>query len=614
VQIGPYVIQDELARGGQGVVYRAQDTRLNRSVVLKLLQTDSEHQTRRLLREAQAMARLRHPHLVPLHETGEHEGKPYLVLPFVSGESLQERLERGGPLPLEDALRFTAEVGQALGAAHAEGLVHRDVKPANVLVDEQDRALLTDFGLVKQVGPGRAESLSLSVRGHFLGTPGYWPPEQAYGDHDKVGPAADVYALGALLYALLTGRAPREAQNIQAALYAFQTPVEPISGFRENVPRWVERLVRACFEAERAQRPALAVVLRALEEQAFEGHRVSASSASRYVAGVGAALALTAGLIALAVGWGSRTPPGPSAGPAPVPSVDDPEPQPAVDPPPSETPQTARERLATIGARLANHRAPLRAEEADRLTRERDELRERVGRDLADALLAREVPPADLETVEANLDGVERALDPRQGLLLASQKYRARFEAEGDPSALRLARVCGLEAHRLGSAGAYFDLYRCALLDSALSEDERAALADELLRRGAEAGATSAVATRATHFYAVAREGGSPEALADLSRELDRLEDRFGLHKQPWSVNWLLEASCAVAFEALHDPDPNPERQASNLERAGDQLLIVCDMLARESFDEVRSGDAGALLDEIARALEALGRERPGPR
>ena len=269
------------------MVYRAKDTRIGRTVVLKLLQADVEAHARRLLREAKAMAQLRHPHLVALHEVGEHDGKPYLVLPYVTGESLQDRLDESGPLQLEAALRLADQVAQALEAAHAAGLVHRDVKPANVLLDEHGRALLTDFGLVKKVGPGQSATLSLSVQGRFLGPPGYWPPERARGKHDAIGPPADVYAWGGLLYALLSGRPPRDAPNLQAALRSLDRPVEPLATFREDVPPWLERLVLACLVDDPQKRPTLAAARAALDTQAFRG---PVSSRARLAWATGAAV------------------------------------------------------------------------------------------------------------------------------------------------------------------------------------------------------------------------------------------------------------------------------------------------------------------------------------
>jgi len=263
-RIGPFQLEGVLSEGGMGVVYRAVDTRMNRPVVLKLLHVDEESGLRRLQREANAMAQLRHPHVVPLHERGEHEGRPYLVLPLLEGKSLQDRLDTRGPLPVDEAVRLGAQVGSALQAAHAAGLVHRDVKPANVLLDDRGAAQLTDFGLVKKVGPGQSETLSLSVQGRFLGTPGYWPKEQALGQHAEVGPPADVYGLGALLYALLSAQPPRQPGSLLTLLDVFERPVAPVRSLRPEVPAWLDTLLAACLRDDPGARPALDDVLESL--------------------------------------------------------------------------------------------------------------------------------------------------------------------------------------------------------------------------------------------------------------------------------------------------------------------------------------------------------------
>ena len=267
MRIGHYELHDELARGGMGVVYRATDSRSGAQVVVKLLKVDSDKGRRRLRREADAMRRLTHPSVVTLYDTGEHGGQPYLVLPYVEGESLQDRLDREGPFPVEDVLSIATQVAEGLQAAHALGLLHRDVKPANVLVDRRlhGQVKLTDFGLVKDTTPGLQASASLSIKGRFLGTPGYWPPEQARGELGQLGPPADVYAFGALLYALLSGRPPRGGETLIQALDALEHPVPSLDA---HVPRWLDDLVLRCLEIPLAARPTLPELLLALEHRA----------------------------------------------------------------------------------------------------------------------------------------------------------------------------------------------------------------------------------------------------------------------------------------------------------------------------------------------------------
>ena len=266
MRIGHYEVHDELARGGMGVVFRATDTRSGADVVVKLLRVDTEKARRRLAREADAMRRLKHPSVVTLYDLGEHQGQPYLVLPYVEGDSLDERLRREGALPLEEALDVALQIGEALQACHALGLLHRDVKPGNVLLDAKlpGRVKLTDFGLVKDTDPTPTRSAGLTVSGNLLGTPGYWPPEQARGRLEEIGPPSDVYALGALIYALVSGEPPRPTGALQRALDAFATPVAPLG---ERAPAWLDTLVRRCLESDPAERPPLDTVLATLSRQ-----------------------------------------------------------------------------------------------------------------------------------------------------------------------------------------------------------------------------------------------------------------------------------------------------------------------------------------------------------
>ena len=218
VRIGAYEVVHELARGGMGVVYLARDLALGRQVALKLLGRATPESRARFAREVEALGRLQHPAIVSVHAAGEDEGRPYLVLDYVRGQSLDQRLERAGPLTINEALDLMEPLTSAVEAAHAAGILHRDLKPANVLLDEAGRPRLTDFGLARL----RAEASQLSQTGQVSGTPGYWAPEQARGDQQQVGPATDVYGLGATLYACVSGAPPIRGGSLAEAMIATQ--------------------------------------------------------------------------------------------------------------------------------------------------------------------------------------------------------------------------------------------------------------------------------------------------------------------------------------------------------------------------------------------------------
>jgi tetratricopeptide (TPR) repeat protein/RIO-like serine/threonine protein kinase len=260
-QIGRYQVLEEIARGGMGVVYEAHDPVVDRRVALKVLRGGSEVARKRFVREAKALARLRHAHVVQVHECAElANGSPYMVLEFVEGESLQDRLNRGGPLDVDDAVRTAATLAEAVQACHEAGVLHRDLKPDNVLVDRQGSLRLTDFGLARDTDPSLSRS-QLSKDGQYLGTPGYWAPEQACGDLEEIGPATDVYGLGATLFALLTGRPPHTVEGLQDLLETLETPAPAPSSLRPGVPRWLDRVTAQCLRVETGQRYASAIAL-----------------------------------------------------------------------------------------------------------------------------------------------------------------------------------------------------------------------------------------------------------------------------------------------------------------------------------------------------------------
>jgi len=223
-KLGKYEILEEIGRGGFAVVYKARDTDLDRVLALKVLHahwsTDPDFVTR-FRQEARGAAKLRHPNIVTVYEAGEAEGQLFIAMEYVPGWTLRELLEKEGALPLERASSLLEQVADALDYAHRQGVIHRDVKPANIVVEETERgqrATLMDFGLVKAM----AGSIALTSTGVLLGSPEYMAPEQADPERAaEVGPAADRYALGIVAYQMLTGRVPFPG-NTPATLYAHE--------------------------------------------------------------------------------------------------------------------------------------------------------------------------------------------------------------------------------------------------------------------------------------------------------------------------------------------------------------------------------------------------------
>jgi WD40 repeat protein len=248
-----YEILGQLGRGGMGVVYQAREVRLKRVVALKTLlpgSLDSPELVARFQSEAEAVARLQHPNVVQVHAVGTHLGWPYLVMEFVAGGSLAARLD-GTPWPPRRAAELAEAIARGVERIHAAGVIHRDLKPGNILLDAEGTPKLGDFGLAKIP----AEDPGLTRTGAILGSPSYMAPEQAEGDGARVGPSADVYALGAIFYELLTGRPPFRAPSALETLRQVQgaEPVAP-SGLVPGLPRDAETIALKCLRKEPARR------------------------------------------------------------------------------------------------------------------------------------------------------------------------------------------------------------------------------------------------------------------------------------------------------------------------------------------------------------------------
>jgi tRNA A-37 threonylcarbamoyl transferase component Bud32 len=244
---GDYELRDEIARGGMGIVFKARQVSLNRVVALKMIlagQLASKADVRRFHTEAEAAANLDHPNIVPIFEVGEWEGQHYFSMGYVEGGSLADRLAAGPLLP-RDAAALVRPVAEAVQFAHDRGVIHRDLKPSNVLIDAAGRPKVADFGLAKRVQKGDGPTAT----GDVVGTPAYMPPEQAGGNPALVGPLADVYSLGAVLYACLTGRPPFQAANPLDILMRVQTD-EPVRPAKLNpaVPRDLDTVCLKCLE------------------------------------------------------------------------------------------------------------------------------------------------------------------------------------------------------------------------------------------------------------------------------------------------------------------------------------------------------------------------------
>ncbi len=277
-RFGDYELLTEVARGGMGVVYRARQTALDRVVALKMIlagRLANADDVARFRTEAEAAAKLQHPNIVAVHDVGACAGQHYFTMEYIEGISLDQRVA-DGPLACKFAARYVRILARAVAYAHKQGILHRDLKPSNILIDAEDEPHITDFGLAKRLGPG---SSGQTRSGAVLGTPSYMSPEQAQGKTNEVGPACDVYSLGAILYELLTGRPPFRAETpLDTVMQVIDHQPVPPRLLNPKIDHDIETICLKCLEKNPALRYAAAEELGEDLQRYLDGDSIHARS------------------------------------------------------------------------------------------------------------------------------------------------------------------------------------------------------------------------------------------------------------------------------------------------------------------------------------------------
>ncbi|MCA8998029.1 MAG: serine/threonine protein kinase [Planctomycetaceae bacterium] len=287
LRLGDYEILEELGRGGMGIVYRARQKSLNRTVAVKMLlrgKLESEANLARFASEARSAARLDHPHIVAVHDVGEENGHHFFSMPLIDGETLATRISQN-PLGPQEAARLLIPVCRAVAYAHQNGILHRDLKPSNILIDLQGRPFVSDFGLAKRFpieGDGASNSGSLTESGAILGTPGYMAPEQAAGSKGMVDRSTDIYSLGAILYACVTGRAPFQAATpVDAILMILEQDPPPPRLLNPRIDPDLEMIILKALQKPQDLRYQPADAL-ATDLEAFLNHEAVSARSSQF--------------------------------------------------------------------------------------------------------------------------------------------------------------------------------------------------------------------------------------------------------------------------------------------------------------------------------------------
>lgn len=272
--LGEYTLHEQLGAGGMGVVYRATHARLQRTAAIKLIRGGAHGpaQQSRFEVEARAAAKLDHPGIVSIYEIGVDGDQPFLAFAYIDGETLAQRIARG-PFSGEEAARLLRKVCDAASYAHQQGVIHRDLKPANILLDKNGDPHITDFGLARL----ESEDQALTMEGDVLGTPGYMAPEQCAGMSDEIGAATDVYALGAILYCMLTGFPPFQAATARETIaQVLEREANSPRLLNSEIPRDLEAICLKCLQKDRGQRYASAVDLASDLEAFLDGSLIAA--------------------------------------------------------------------------------------------------------------------------------------------------------------------------------------------------------------------------------------------------------------------------------------------------------------------------------------------------
>ena len=274
-RFGDYILEQVLGRGGMGVVYLAFQVQLERRVAIKMIRSGclaSDDEVTRFHTEARSAASLAHPNIVTVYQCGECDGHHYFSMDYIPGTDLAKRIS-SGPMSPKDAVRYVRDVARAIDYAHQQGVVHRDLKPANVLIDESDAVVVTDFGLAKQIGSDQG----LTATGATLGTPSYMSPEQAAGKSEDQGTSTDVYAIGAILYALLTGRPPFHGESVlQTIMQVIHRPAPKVRQSHPNVHSDLDTIVTKCLEKLPSRRYASAGELADDLDRFYQGIPITA--------------------------------------------------------------------------------------------------------------------------------------------------------------------------------------------------------------------------------------------------------------------------------------------------------------------------------------------------